>query len=368
MADREATCILDFESRSACSLKKCGAWKYSLDPTTEVLCLAFRLPYWEEGRTGLWDHNKSAGNILRCWNCGTGLKRGNLVEAHNAWFERSIWTNVYFPRYLGWPSFAHDQWRCSAAKAAAHALPRGLDDALEALKLPIRKDAAGAKVMMKMNKPRKPRKAEREAGVTGLLWWDTPELREKLYAYCRQDVLAEEALSNALPDLSGTETEMYLLDQAINERGFQLDVEAVSTALTLIAKETSRLNQELQELTNGQVKKATQRAQLQGWLQAEEDVYLGDTQKIPLSPFLLMSTLPEAALDRFLERSSNLAAVLQLNMTRCGTGWMMSEASTRRLVVSRRNDRTVVWRWCPTSQLPPRGRKRPRTKTRSGRS
>jgi hypothetical protein len=151
---------IDFESKSACSLKKSGAWKYSLDPTTEVLCLAFRLPHWREGRTALWEpsqHCRELGELFLWWH------DGNLFEAHNAWFERSIWTNIMVPRY-GWPAIAHDQWRCSAAKAAAHALPRGLDDALTALRLPIRKDAAGAKVMMKMNKPRKPRKAEREAG------------------------------------------------------------------------------------------------------------------------------------------------------------------------------------------------------------
>ena len=45
---------IDFETRSACSIKDCGSWRYSLDPTTEVMCLAFRLPHWEEGRTALW--------------------------------------------------------------------------------------------------------------------------------------------------------------------------------------------------------------------------------------------------------------------------------------------------------------------------
>jgi DNA polymerase len=288
MAETKAT--IDFESRSACNLRKCGAWKYSLDLTTEILCLAFRLPYWEEGRTGIFHHDVSVtdAHMVELWDW---IEAGELVEAHNAWFERSLWTNVFARRYLGVPTIAHEQWRCSAAKAAAHALPRGLDDALAALGLGIRKDAAGSKVMLKMSKPSKPRKAEREAGVTGLLWWDTPELREKLYAYCRQDVLAEAALSEALPDLSEAETAMYLLDQSINERGFQLDVRAVETALRLIAPETTRLNQELQELTNGQVKKATARAQLLRWLAAEEDLHLEDTQKDTVDELLRSAAL-----------------------------------------------------------------------------
>jgi DNA polymerase len=132
--------------------------------------------------------------------------------------------------------------------------------------------------MLKMSKPRKPRKAEREAGVTGLLWWDTPELRATLYAYCRQDVLAEEGLSSALDDLNTQETSVYLLDQVINERGFQLDRPAVDAALALISKETKALNAELSTLTGGTVTKATQRAKMLGWFE-DNGLELDDTQK-----------------------------------------------------------------------------------------
>src|ERR1019366_9805027 len=155
-------------------------------------------------------------------------------------------------------------WRCSAAKAAARALPRALDEAVNALHLPILKDAEGHKLMMKMSKPRKSRKAERLAwektGETPpeYLWHESPELFERLIAYCQQDVLAEEGLSNALPDRSPAETEMFLLDLTINLRGFQIDKAAVSTALRLIHREGVLLNAELAEITGGKVKRATQ--------------------------------------------------------------------------------------------------------------
>ena len=35
--------IMDFETRSMCDLKKAGAYKYSLDPTTQPTCLAFKI-------------------------------------------------------------------------------------------------------------------------------------------------------------------------------------------------------------------------------------------------------------------------------------------------------------------------------------
>ena len=281
---------IDFESRSACSLRKCGAWKYSLDSTTEVLCLGYRLPSWDEGRVELWhpafphldipesDDSEALYELLE-W-----ISNGQLVEAHNCWFERSLWRNILEPRNA-FPPVPDKQWRDSAAKAASHALPRSLEDAIDALGLDEHKDATGHKLMMKVSKPRKPRKKEREAGVTGLLWWESEELFEQLWKYCIQDVLAEASLSAALPDLNDQESALYVLDQQINERGFQLDSEAVETALTLIEQETQRLNGELRTLTGGKVQRATQRAQMLRWFEGE-GLTLDDTQAATIAEVL----------------------------------------------------------------------------------
>lgn len=280
---------IDFESRSACPIKKTGSWRYSLDPSTEPLCLAFRLPYWDEGRIELW-HPEFAHLALaeegaeHLGELFSWVVQGGLVEAHGAWFELGIWANIMTPRY-GWPEVPRSSWRCSAAKAASHSLPRGLDAAVAALGLSIRKDAAGSKVMKKMAKPRKARKAEREKGVTDVLWWESIDLLDELFAYCRQDVLTEEALSDALPNLIPSEEALFLLDQTINERGFRLDRDAISVALGLIAGEQTRLNLELSTLTDGAVAKATQRAQLKAWLQTE-NLYLEDTQAATLDAYL----------------------------------------------------------------------------------
>lgn len=287
MSDQRATA--DFESRSACPLKKTGSWKYSLDPSTEILCLGFRLPTWKKGRTALWNpafphlgiEESGVDELVELFNW---IISGGELESHNRWFDFGIWKNIAVPR-LGWPDVPPNQWLCSAAKAAAHALPRSLDDAAAALGLKLRKDTDGTKVMMKLNKPRKPRKKEVEDWIAAhgkkkqmpQLWHESKELFEILFDYCRQDVLVEEAVSNAIPDLSPEETQLYLLDQKINERGFLLDMEAVDVALDLIADETSRLNAELKILTGGSPDKATQRKKMHDWF-LRQWVILEDTK------------------------------------------------------------------------------------------
>lgn len=293
----------DFETRSACDLKKHGTWVYSQDPSTEVMCLAFRLPHWPKDKTAIWHpiYRKfgieDEGDAPELVELFKWIQAGGLVEAHNSWFEYCMWRNVMVPQY-GWPDLPDHQWRCSAAKAASHALPRGLDDACSALMMRIRKDASGSKVMKKLTKPRKPRKAEVEAWKLKhgkkphpRVYHESFDLFVQLWAYCCQDVLAEEALSAMIPDLSPEETELYLLDQKINARGFQLDSEAVETALALIAKETVILNGELKVLTGGKVDRATKRAQMVAWF-AEHGLAVENTQALTLQEMLTWDWLP----------------------------------------------------------------------------
>lgn len=323
---------VDFETRSACSLPDCGSWRYSLDPTTEVLCMAFRLPYWESGRVGLWH---PAFPHLGIEEGGTGFDdleeffawtmAGGLVEAHNAWFERGIWVNKMEPQ--GWPAIRPEQWRCSAAKAASHALPRALENAVDALRLDVPKDMEGHRLMKKMAVPKKPTKADKIAwkrqhipcitcdgsgkvqefkkdgtpkaklskcpACKGggyreldehlvppmpLLWHESKELMFQLFAYCCQDILAEAAVSARLIDLHGREGFIYMMDQIVNERGFMLDTEAVDVALELVDIECVDLNRELFALTDGAVERATQRQRMLAWL-SEQGCDLDDTRK-----------------------------------------------------------------------------------------
>lgn len=280
--------FLDYETRSACNLRKSGAWRYSEHASTEILCAAIRLPYWRRGRVELWHPEfkhlgmleEGTDALVEFFNW---IISGGLVEAHNAQFERCITKNIAVPKH-GWPDIAGHQWRCSAAAAAAHALPRGLDDAAAALGLKQRKDAAGGKTMLKLSKPRKARKKEVEDWKAAhgkkpipILWHESKELFDILFEYCKQDIQTEQAVSEAVPPLSEDEQRLYTLDQTINERGFLLDMEAVGVALDLIADETSRLNAELKALTGGSPDKATQRKKIHDWF-LDQWVIIEDTK------------------------------------------------------------------------------------------
>lgn len=341
MAQPPARATIDFETRSECELKKHGSWRYSLDETTEILCLAFRLPYWKKGRTALWHPAfphlaiyPSPQNWKDLQELFKWIEAGGLVEAHNAWFERGVWANEMVGR--GAPPIPHRQWRCSAAKGAAHSLPRGLGDMAFVLDVDEQKDEEGESVMKKLTKPRKPKKADirdwarkhapcdtckgvgktqefKKNGEPKLklsrcavcrgyghidtdlppmptLWLESNDLFNELFDYCRQDVLAEEASSEAIPDLSPNETELYLLDQAINERGFQLDPRYVTIALRLISAEVKLLNGELFELTEGKVERATQRERMKAWF-AERGLELENTQAATIEEALEVDDL-----------------------------------------------------------------------------
>lgn len=273
---------IDFETRSTVNLKVAGAWNYSKDPTTEAMCLCYHLP----GSTdiGLW-HCATPDQFIAESDLPEDLfafiLAGGLVEAHNAFFERCIWKNVMAARH-GWPEVPHEQWRCSASRASACALPRALEQACSAMGLPIEKDMVGNRLMLKMCKPRKLLKAERtEWRAKGydvdkiVLWHEDAEDIYRQWEYCKNDVLAEMALSSVLPELSPYELEIWLMDQALNERGARFDLEMAASALQMAQYWKKELNAELEAMTG--ISAATQRAAVKDWLLEHENLDLPDT-------------------------------------------------------------------------------------------
>lgn len=315
---------IDFETRSACDILTQGGWKYSLDPTTEVMCLAVRLPHWPAAR--LW-----AAPLEYSWGRQDELDpeclaellvwiaRGGLVEAHNVFFERAIWRNVCVAR-MGWPEVREEQWMCSAAKASMHSLPRALGAACAALGLPVQKDGEGRRLMLKLSKPRKPRKAElqllemlrqleddmeldRAAEVAedlrrtgwhnGHFWHDSQDDLAGLFSYCRTDVDSEHGLSDALPDLPEHELRIWRMDQAMNLRGVLADVRLARAALRLVDKVAGEMNRELEAITGVEGIRASSRKTVKEWL-AEQGVALSDTQGATLDSWIAKEDFKKA--------------------------------------------------------------------------
>lgn len=267
---------MDFETRSTCDLKKAGAYKYSQDINTEVLCLAYKI---DDGPTKLWHPAFENYDILeapRPKDLIDLIELGEIVEAHNAGFEYAIWHNTLMRDYPFFPEIPENNFRCSAAMASHFTLPRTLEGAAKALRLPIEKDMEGNKLMLKMCKPRKPTKTERkmykELGLDvneEIFYHESKEDLLRIFKYCEGDVETEYAVSQALKPLAGNELEYWLMDQRLNRRGIYCDKELVEKALTMAEVAIRKLNGELAEITNGKVLKATARAKLSDFCKSQ---------------------------------------------------------------------------------------------------
>jgi DNA polymerase len=226
--------ILDFETRCVTSIKA-GASRYSLD--AEVMCLSYSL---DGGMTvKSWSPEMSPPSDLFF-----AIMQGEPIYAHNATFEINIWRNVMVVKH-GWPEVADSQWRCTMSEALAVGLPSSLEKLADGMKLPVKKDMAGRRLMLKMSKPRKPTKKDKSP-------WHEKD-KEKLLAYCDQDVLAEAAVHRAIPRLNNREQQIYHYDQRVNRRGIPFDRELAEAALWMWSEHTKELEIELKAITGGRV-------------------------------------------------------------------------------------------------------------------
>lgn len=251
---------LDFESRSKADIWSCGAYRYSQDPSTEVLCLAYCIG---DGEVQIIPRDFFTGKVedSRARELLAAAKDPMCTfVAHNAFFEQCIWKNILVPRY-GFPEIPFHRWECTASKALAHGLPKALKDVAKVLNLAQLKDEEGKRIMLKMSKPRKPTKNDPSE------WHESPEDFEVLCSYCKQDVEVERAVDKALPDLCQTEKKVWQLDQWMNMNGVRVDLDLVDKALGFATEYSEALNKRLHDLTDGDVEGCTKRLAMMKWLE-----------------------------------------------------------------------------------------------------
>jgi DNA polymerase len=257
---------IDFETFSACELKDRGLHNYAADPTTGAHCMAYAF---DDGKVQVWT---PADAPLQHHAMLDHVAEGGLVYAHNAPFELAIWNLVMVPRY-GWPRLRPEQVRCTMAMAYAMSLPGALGNAAPALGIEQRKNAAGARVMMQLAKPRiavgDPSGQDAWEGPVFWTYADDPAKFEQLYAYCRQDVEVERALHHRLMELSDYEQRLWQLDYTINDRGVQVDLPSIDKAIALVEAEKKRLNAEMLRVTGGVVGACTEVQLLVKWIRTQ---------------------------------------------------------------------------------------------------
>jgi len=246
---------LDFETYSKCDLKECGAYVYSLHPSTTVLMLSYRVM----GVPFFWAPGMPAGNLNPLWDA---IEEGFLMEAHNSLFERWIWENVCVKRH-GWPEVPPQLWRCTMAQSAYKALPLSLDTVGDVLQLETPKDKEGAALVKKLCKPQH----EWKQGERGLN--ATKADLDRLGEYCETDTAAEEELSERTGPLPPRELRVWQLDQEINCRGIAIDQALVARCKALFLTGVMRANQRMSELTDGAVGTVDQLPKLKEWCCAQ---------------------------------------------------------------------------------------------------
>lgn len=234
-------CHIDIESYSEAPLKKCGLYTYARHPSTEVLVLCYAFG---DGPVNVWvpldelprsmirnlkrgmDEGAELYIQRTCpWDLEEHVTSGGECRAHNSQFER-VMLNEHPGKDIGFPESTIEQWVCTAAKMAAHSLPRHLEGAANALGT-HRKDTIGKSDMMALCKPR--------TGAVKRYTVDSDPARYlSMYFYCCDDVRAERGIDEEVPDLSWYERKVFEMDQRINDRGIRVDLAAVADAQVLV--------------------------------------------------------------------------------------------------------------------------------------
>lgn len=251
--------FLDFETRSRAKLSGkdgVGAWRYSLDPSTKVLCLAYAFG---EDEPNIWIEGQPPPRVLM-----GAIEAGKRVHGWNSMsMERAIFHNICVPK-LGWIEPKPEQYYDTMLDALTLALPAKLEHCCHALKTTNVKMEEGAALITRLCKPISSGKLkgqfrEREQFVAEYA---------QLYLYCKQDVRTERDIFKQLPyHLTGKERQFALMIMRMNERGLPIDVGLVESIVEALAQESVLLQEEFYSLTG--VAKPTERAQFQAWLEGQ---------------------------------------------------------------------------------------------------
>lgn len=240
---------LDFETRSYADLKKVGAWAYSEDPSTDVICMCYGIDSQpiQEWWPGKHDSDRCPEDLY------VAIMTGQEVEAHNVSFEFSIWANVMVKRY-GWVAVLDHQWRDTMAVASYYALPADLDKLAQTLGFEG-KDPEGGRLITKYSK----------LHLKTAKKIIPPDDFQKFVRYCRKDVMIEQSVSDFLGDLPERELPIFKLDLVANARGLKLDKAGIAAAAHIIDSVATELTEEFRELTG---LNPTQLPKVKAWLAA----------------------------------------------------------------------------------------------------
>ena len=227
---------LDFETRSRSDIRKEGAARYAMDPSTQILIACWCIE--RDGKRG----------PVETWRIGQPKPQalidavnepGMTVVAHNAMFELFVWN--YVGQRMGWGTLRIDQMDCTMARAYVMSLPGALANVTRILGVKAQKNPDGKDGIKIFSIPN-PDGSFNEPD-------DYPEDFRRFCVYCADDVRAECGLDDVLPQLSASERAIYHFDLLVNSRGFRLDVPVMEKAAELLDAAKAQADARLREVT-----------------------------------------------------------------------------------------------------------------------
>lgn len=238
---------VDIETYSSVDLRKFGVYAYAASPDFKILMAAWS----EDGGEVFIDLEQE--EIRKRFE---SYREGGDVTfvAHNAQFER-----ISFSYLLGELYLPPEEWHDTQAIAGEHGFPQRLEDLALALGAE-EKDSAGTRLINIFSKPN--RKGERT------LPEDKPVEWLDFIAYCEQDVYTLIDVDRRLGDWpTEMEQQVFLADQAINDRGIRIDVPMARRAVG-VALQNQEWQREAITMLAG-VDNPNSQPQMMAWMREE---------------------------------------------------------------------------------------------------
>lgn len=253
------TLAIDLETYSACDLAKSGVYRYSEDPSFEILLFGYSV---DEGPVQVVD--LASGEKLP-EEVKEALTDPSVIKtAWNASFERTCIAR-WLGRSLDEPLDPR-QWRDSMIMAAYLSLPLSLKACGAVLNLEDQKMTEGTSLINYFCKPYKATKANNFGNRN--LPEHAPEKWETFKAYNQRDVEVEMKIRQLLQRYPVPDSvwETWFIDQDINDRGIMVDEDLIDCALSIDEESKADLEKRMKEITGLQNPNSVK--QLMDWLKA----------------------------------------------------------------------------------------------------
>ena len=256
---------IDLETFSDVDISKGGVYRYAESDNFEILLFAYAVDGGEVVVVDMAQGEKIPENIINA------ITDRNITKwAFNSQFER-ICLSMYFkkhrPELMQGNYLEPEGWKCSMTWCAYMGLPMSLAGAGAVLGLEQRKLTEGKELIRYFCIPCKPTKAN-GSRTRNLPEHDTAKW-ENFVRYNKRDVEVEMAIQAKLSHFPVPENiwEEFWVDQRINDRGIEVDMEFARNAIELDKNSRETLMEEVRDLTG--LENPNSVIQLKEWLHGQ---------------------------------------------------------------------------------------------------